>query len=58
MNNIGIRLKGTSSRTFAKKSWKIQFSDSWKQIKGFYLKSAVFDPTFAREQLSTVVAYR
>jgi hypothetical protein len=59
MMKIGIRLEGAISRIFVKKSWKISFLDtSWKDIKGFYLKSAAFDPTFAREQLSTTVAYR
>jgi hypothetical protein len=56
---IGLRTKGAISRTFIKKSWKISFlDDSWKGLGGFYLKAAVFDPTFAREQLSTVVAHR
>ena len=56
---IGIRNQGDISRTFTKKSWKISFlGQKWKEIKGFYLKGAVSDPSFAREQLSTTVTYR
>ena len=56
---IGMRIQGHVSRTFTKKSWKISFlDDKYKEIKGFYLKSAAFDPSFSREQLSTIVTYR
>jgi hypothetical protein len=61
---IGFRIQGDISRTFSKKSWKISFEGSqygntkWKDLEGFYLKGAVFDPSYAREELSTAVTYR
>jgi spore coat protein CotH len=56
---IGIRLHGSLSRSFLKKSWKISFEgDKIYQIKGFYLKGATLDPSYAREILSTAITYR
>lgn len=57
---IGIRNQGGVSRAFAKKSWKISFLDvdHWHQINGFILKSAAFDPSYLREQLSISIAWR
>jgi hypothetical protein len=56
---IGVRIHGSLSRTYVKKSLKVDFGDQKiYQIKGFYLKAAASDPSYAREILSTAVTYR
>eukprot|EP01114_Cavostelium_apophysatum_P001532 TRINITY_DN1132_c0_g1_i9.p1 TRINITY_DN1132_c0_g1~~TRINITY_DN1132_c0_g1_i9.p1 ORF type:complete len:541 (-),score=127.81 TRINITY_DN1132_c0_g1_i9:1489-3111(-) len=53
----GIRIMGSYSRHFAKKSWKIQlYKDDW-YVKSFSLKSASFEPSFVRERLSMALLH-
>lgn len=62
MPAVGIRLKGNSSRGYAKKSWKISFTEydddnDWYQIHKISLKGFQTDPSYLRDPMATGVAY-
>ena len=54
--NVGIRLRGNTSRNHPKKSFKIKFKEfggeKFYDLKKFNLKAEVNDPTMLREMLS------
>merc|ERR1712137_179144 len=62
MQTVGVRLKGNSSRGYAKKTWKISFTEfdddnEWDQIKKISLKGFQTDPAYLRDAMTTNVAY-
>ena len=62
LEDIGIRIQGGYSQTFAKKSWKISFSHfvsgrTWAQQKKISLKDASMDPLYLREKASIAAIY-
>lgn len=54
--NVGLRIRGNTSRYHPKKSFKIKFTefdgDKFKDYKSFNLKAENNDPSFLREYLS------
>jgi hypothetical protein len=61
VSNIGFRIKGGISRTFAKKNWKVSFNKfekgrTWYKLKKLLLRADDTDPTLARDIMSTSVA--
>lgn len=59
---IGVRLKGNSSRGYAKKSWKLSFTEydddaDWDGIHKLALKGFQTDPSYLRDPMATSVAY-
>lgn len=62
VNNVGIRVLGSTTKAFPKKSWKLSFSTfvsgrKWYQLKHLALKSAVYDPSWVREMASASISY-
>eukprot|EP01094_Clydonella_sp_ATCC50884_P002791 TRINITY_DN1213_c0_g1_i2.p1 TRINITY_DN1213_c0_g1~~TRINITY_DN1213_c0_g1_i2.p1 ORF type:complete len:379 (+),score=115.14 TRINITY_DN1213_c0_g1_i2:1053-2189(+) len=62
IENIGFRLKGGISRTFAKKTWKISFNEfvkgrTWYGLKKLVFKGMSLDPACLREAVSADVLY-
>ena len=62
VEDVGFRLKGGISRTWAKKTWKLSFNAfekgrKWKGLKKLSLKGMSFDPSFLRESTSADVLY-
>jgi len=62
ITDVGIRVLGSTTKVYAKKSWKLSFSTfvsgrRWYQLKHLALKSAVYDPSYIREMASVAVDY-
>eukprot|EP00008_Paramoeba_atlantica_P013325 CAMPEP_0201482706 /NCGR_PEP_ID=MMETSP0151_2-20130828/6969_1 /ASSEMBLY_ACC=CAM_ASM_000257 /TAXON_ID=200890 /ORGANISM="Paramoeba atlantica, Strain 621/1 / CCAP 1560/9" /LENGTH=440 /DNA_ID=CAMNT_0047865519 /DNA_START=601 /DNA_END=1923 /DNA_ORIENTATION=+ len=62
MEDVGMRIKGGLSRTFAKKSWKISFNTfvkgrEWAQQKKIALKDASMDSMYVREKSAMAAVY-
>ena len=62
LEDVGMRIKGSLSRGFAKKSWKISFNTfvkgrEWAQQKKISLKDAAMDSLYIREKVTQAAIY-